>query len=231
MDFIWDSIGTALRLIAGLDPDVVSAVSTSVLTALASTALAATLGVPLGTAIGMKAFRGKRAVVTTLNTLLSMPTVVMGLLLYGVLSRQGPGGRLGLLFSPTALVIGQACLALPLITSYAVSAVQGADVRIVPTALTLGAGPFQAAVLLVREVRFAMMAAVIAGFGRVISEVGLAMMLGGNIRGYTRTMTTAIALETSKGEFGFGVALGLILMTVALAVNLGFNRLQQRRGA
>jgi tungstate transport system permease protein len=228
MDFFSGALGAALRLLTSLDPDVVSAVRTSLGCSLWATAIASAVGVPLGAAIAMGQFRGRRAVITLLNTLLALPTVVIGLVLYGVLSRQGPLGSLGVLFSPTALVVGQSALALPITASYAVSAVQGADARILPTALTLGAGRLHASALVLREVRFAVVAAVIAGFGRVISEVGVAMMLGGNIRGYTRTMTTAIALETSKGEFALGLAIGLVLLTVALAVNLAFNHLQQR---
>jgi tungstate transport system permease protein len=228
MSFVWESLATALALIASRDADVLGAAETSLACALASTALASALGIPIGCWIAMRTFRLKRVVITLLNTLLAFPTVVIGLVLYGMLSRSGPLGELGLLFTPTALVIGQTVLALPVITSYALSAVQGADARIVPTAQTLGCGPLQTAYLLVREVRFAMVAAVVAGFGRVISEVGVAMMLGGNIRTYTRTMTTAIALETSKGELAFGLALGVILVAVALVVNVAFNHLQQR---
>jgi tungstate transport system permease protein len=155
-----------------------------------------------------------------LNSLMAMPTVVIGLLVYGFLSRQGPLGSLGLLFTPRAIVIGLTILATPVIGNYAVSAIQAADERILPTALTLGASNLQSLFQLAREVRFGLMAAIIAGFGRVVSEVGVAMMLGGNIRMYTRTMTTAIALETSKGDFAIGLALGLILIVVALSVNL-----------
>jgi tungstate transport system permease protein len=228
MSFVWESFATAVRLVVGRDPEVLAAVETSLGCALWSTAIAGTVGIPLGTLIGARAFPLKRLVITALNTLLAFPTVVIGLILYGLLSRQGPLGSLGLLFTPAALIIGQSVLALPIVTSYAVSAVQGADARVIPTALTLGCGPVQTAVLLLREVRFAVIAAVVAGFGRVISEVGVAMMLGGNIRTYTRTMTTAIALETSKGELAFGLALGIVLVAVALAVNVAFNRLQQR---
>jgi tungstate transport system permease protein len=152
----------------------------------------------------------------------------VGLVLYGILSRQGPLGELGLLFTPPAMILGQAMLAIPIVANYTVAVVQGADPRILPTALTLGASRFQGILQLLRQVRFGILAALIAGFGRIIAEVGVAMMLGGNIRGYTRTMTTAIALETSKGEFAFGLALGLILMTVALIINLFLNVVQQR---
>jgi tungstate transport system permease protein len=228
MSFVWESFATAMHLIASRDPEVLGAVGTSLGCASWSMVIAAAVGIPLGTCIGATSFPLKRIVITLLNTLLAFPTVVIGLVLYGVLSRQGPLGSLGLLFTPAALIVGQSVLAVPVVTSYAVSAVQGADARVVPTALTLGCGRVQTFVLLLREVRFAVIAAVVAGFGRVISEVGVAMMLGGNIRTYTRTMTTAIALETSKGELAFGLALGIILVGVALAVNVAFNQLQQR---
>lgn len=228
MDFLVESIRTAFTLIASLDGEVVSAVVTSVSVSLWSILFASLAGVPAGVAIGVAEFPGKRWVITLLNTLMALPTVVIGLVIYGVISRQGPLGGFGLLFTPKAMVIGQTVLALPIVANYTVTSVQGADPRIVPTALTLGAGPFQSVRQLVAELRFGIIAAVIAGFGRVIAEVGVAMMLGGNIHGYTRTMTTAIAMETGKGEFALGLALGLILMSVALLANLFLNILQQR---
>jgi len=228
LDFLTDSLLAALTLILTLDAEVVGAVWTSLYTSTAAIVLAAAVGIPTGTLIGVGRFTGRRAVLTLLNTLMALPTVVVGLVIYGFLSRQGPLGALGLLFTPVAMIIGQTVLSAPIVANYTVAAVAGADPRIMTTALTLGAGRLRAAWQLLLEVRFGVMAAVVAGFGRVIAEVGVAMMLGGNIRGYTRTMTTAIALETSKGEFAFGLALGLILMTVALVVNLFLNLLQQR---
>ena len=228
MDFLTESLRAALALILTLDAEVVGAVWTSLYTSVAGILLAAAVGIPVGTLIGVGRFTGRRAVLTLLNTLMALPTVVVGLVIYGFLSRQGPLGALGLLFTPVAMIIGQTVLSAPIVANYTVAAVAGADPRIMTTALTLGAGRLRAAWQLLLEVRFGVMAAVVAGFGRVIAEVGVAMMLGGNIRGYTRTMTTAIALETSKGEFAFGLALGLVLMTVALIVNLFLNLLQQR---
>jgi tungstate transport system permease protein len=219
---------TSLSLIGSLDREVIAAASTSVSVALWSIGVAALIGVPIGIAIGVTEFPLKRLIITLLNTLMALPTVVVGLLVYGIISRQGPMGELGLLFTPQAIIIGQSILAIPIVANYTLGSIRGADSRIMPTALTLGAGRLQSVIQLAREVRFGIMAALIAGFGRVIAEVGVAMMLGGNIRGYTRTMTTAIALETSKGEFAFGLALGLILMAVALVVNLFLNVLQQR---
>ena len=228
MAFIGDSLGGALALLTSLDPEVLAAVWVTLWVGCWSILLAAVAGVPLGLLVGLYQFPLRGCLVTLLNTLMALPTVVVGLVVYGLLSRQGPLGELGLLFSPQAMVIGQTLLAIPIVANYTLAAIQGADARIMPTALTLGGTRLQGMLLLVREVRFGIMAALIAGFGRVISEVGVAMMLGGNIRDYTRTMTTAIALETSKGEFGFGLALGLVLMTVALLVNLVLHSFQQR---
>lgn len=193
------------------------------------TLLSGLVGVPLGFIIAIREFPGKGIVRTTLNTLMALPTVVVGLTVYAFISRQGPLGQWGLLFSPTAVVIGQCVLATPLITALTLSATQSVDPRVGLTARTLGANPGQEAFIILREARFALMAGIIAGFGRVIAEVGAAMMLGGNIRGYTRTMTTAIALESSKGEFGFGLALGFILMALALFINFLLGYFQGRK--
>lgn len=228
MDFFTESLSTAFGLITALDPDVVNAVTVSVMVSIWSTLLAAVVGIPAGVALGIAQFPGKRGMVTILNTLMALPTVVVGLFVYSIISRQGPLGGFGLLFTPQAMVIGQTVLAIPIMANLTLSTIKGADPRIVPTALTLGAGRVGSVCRLMIELRFGIMAAVIAGFGRVIAEVGVAMMLGGNIRGFTRTMTTAIAMETGKGEFALGLALGLILMTVALVVNLFLNFLQQR---
>ena len=228
MGYLGDSLLTALELIISFDRDVRMTVWTSLYTSSCSILIAALIGVPVGLWLGLNRFRGRQIVIALLNTLMAMPTVVVGLLLFGLLSRQGPLGPLGLLFTPLAMIAGQTVLATPIVANLVLSAVTGADRRIINTALTLGATQLQAAIQLLREIRFGVMAAVIAGFGRVIAEVGVAMMLGGNIRNSTRTMTTAIALETSKGEFAFGLALGMLLLSVALIVNLFLNVLQQR---
>jgi tungstate transport system permease protein len=228
MDFIADSLRAALQMLLSLDPEVLAAVQTSLLVAVWSILLASLAGIPLGVLVGATDFPLKRLVTTLLNTLMALPTVVIGLLVYGFLSRQGPLGAMGLLFTPTAMIIGQSLLAIPIVANFTMGAVRGADPRILITARTLGAGPLRTLARLLLDIRVGVVAAVIAGFGRVIAEVGVAMMLGGNIRGYTRTMTTAIAMETSKGEFAFGLALGLVLMAVALSTNLFFNALQER---
>lgn len=228
MDYLYQSLLTAIQLIFGLDHEVQMATWTSLYTSSTAIIFASLFGIPTGLWLGLRSFPGKRILVTLLNTLMALPTVVVGLLLFGFLSRQGPLGDWGLLFTPSAMILGQIVLATPIVANLVLAAVIGADKRILPTLLTLGASPLQVTIQLLKEIRFGVMAAVIAGFGRVIAEVGVAMMLGGNIRGMTRTMTTAIALETSKGEFAFGLALGMILLTLALLVNLGLNFLQQR---
>ena len=228
MGYLIDSFVTAVGLILSFDQDIRLTIWTSLYTSSCAIMIASIIGIPAGLSLGINRFRGRRIIITLLNTLMALPTVVVGLLLFGLLSRQGPIGSLGLLFTPLAMIVGQTVLATPIVANYVLAAVSGSDQRIMDTVLTLGASRFQASVQLLKEIRFGVMAAVIAGFGRVISEVGVAMMLGGNIRGSTRTMTTSIALETSKGEFAFGLSLGIVLLCVALFVNLFLNLLQQR---
>ncbi len=191
---------------------------------LSATAIASAMAVPAGLVLSSKDFPGKGKVVTILNTLLSLPTVTIGLLLYLVLSKSGPLSGLSLLYTPTAIIIGQVVLALPIITALTYAAVDGVDERVRYTALTLGAGRWQAAWAVLAEARTGIMAGVVAGFGRVISEVGSVQMLGGNIKGYTRTFTTAIALDTSRGDFMRSVVLAIILLAVALLVNAVVHR-------
>lgn len=228
MDFFVASLRAAAALVANGDPELYHAVWTSVYVSVWSIVFASILGIPAGLAVGLSEFPLKRGVITAMNSLMAVPTVLIGLLVYGFISRQGPFGRWGLLFTPTGIILGDALLAAPIVANYTLSSVRGAHAAILPTAMTLGGDRLQSVLKLLSEVRFGMMAAVIAGFGRVVSEVGVAMMLGGNILGYTRTMTTAIALETSKGEFALGIALGFILMAVALGVNVFFQFLQRR---
>jgi len=172
---------------------------------------------------------GKRFSVALVNTLLALPTVVIGLIVYSLISRRGPLGIFELLYTPSAMIIGQFILAVPIIIALTHSAVQGIDKRVRNTALTLGATEAQSAWMVIKEARYAVLAAVITGFGRVIAEVGAAMMLGGNIKGSTRVMTTAIALESTKGEFGFAIALGIILLFVAFSINILLHYFQSKR--
>jgi tungstate transport system permease protein len=227
MDYILHALLGALRLILSLDREVFGIALISLRVAGTATVLATLLGVPLAYGIATRDFAGKSAVLTLFNTLQALPTVVVGLFCYSFLSRRGPLGVLDLLFTPTGIVIGDVILALPLIVALTIAAVNTVDPRARLTALALGATAQQTSWAILREARYALMAAIINGFGRVVAEVGSAMILGGNIRGYTRTLTTAVALETSKGEFAVAMALGLILLTLALTVNLLFRHLQK----
>ena len=230
MEYLWEGIKESIHLIISLDGEVFRTVLLSLRISLIATLLASLAGIPLGFLISAHEFLFKRLVITFFNTLLSLPTVVVGLFLYSMLSKRGPLGPHDLLFTPTAMVIGQFILATPIIVALTISAIQSLDPRAKMTAMTLGAGPVRTAVTVLSEARFALTAAVIAGFGRVIAEVGTAMMVGGNIKGYTRIMTTAIALETAKGEFAFALALGCILLFVAFSINVLFHYFQGKRG-
>jgi tungstate transport system permease protein len=231
MDYFRDSLLSALLLIRTLDPALIEIVLTSLRVSLASTVIASLIGAPLGFLIAIGRFPGKRAAVTLLNTLLALPTVVIGLMVYTVISRRGILGALGLLYTQKAMVIGQVILIVPIVATFTLSAVGRIDVRYRKTAMTLGANRLQTALVLLREARFGIVSAVVAAFGRVISEIGISMMLGGNARGFTRTMTTAMALEYDKGEFVLAIALGLILMAISLSVNVLLNLLQGRAPA
>ncbi len=226
MTFFMDSLRSALALLWASDPELMQIVGLSLRVSIASTLIAGCLGVPCGFLIGFNTFRFKRALITVLNTLLALPTVVIGLFIYTLISRRGPLGMLDLLYTPTAMVIGQVMLILPVITAFTVAALSRIDIRYRRTALTLGAGPLRTALVVFREARFGIVAAVVAAFGRVISEIGISMMLGGNARGFTRTMTTAMALEYDKGEFVLAVALGMVLLTISLAMNVLLNYFQ-----
>jgi tungstate transport system permease protein len=227
MDYIIDAFLGAFWLILSLDREIFSIALLSLRVAGTASIFATLIGVPLAYAIAMRDFPGKRIVLTIFNTLMALPTVVVGLFCYAFFSRRGPLGFLDLLFTPTGMVIGDLIIALPLVVALTIAAVNAVDPRARITALALGATSRQTSWTVLLDARYALMAAVLNGFGRVVSEVGAAMMLGGNIRGYTRTLTTAIALETSKGEFAFAMALGLILLTLALMVNLLLRRLQE----
>jgi len=185
-----------------------------------SSALIACLpGIPVGVVVALSRFRGRRAVLAILTSLTALPTVVIGLIVYSAVSRAGPLGRFGILFTPTAVIVGQTILALPIITAMTASALSNLDPLLPEVLTTLGASRRGILWMSIREARGAVLSAALAAFGRVVGEVGVAMMLGGNIRWYTRTITTAIALETSKGDFELGLALGIILVVFALGIN------------
>lgn len=228
MGLLFDSLQSALRLLASGDPELLLIVWVSLKVSGVSTLIASLAGIPAGFFIAHKRFWGKRFVLTCLNTLLALPTVVIGLVVYSFISRRGILGSLDLLYTQEAMIIGQVILIVPLITSLTIAAISRIDNRYRKTALTLGATNLQMALVIVREARFGICAAIIAAFGRVIAEVGISMMLGGNAKGFTRTMTTAMALEYDKGEFVLAVALGLTLMTIAFVLNMLFHFFQGR---
>jgi tungstate transport system permease protein len=229
MNFLFDAFGEALRLLFGFDAELVHIVGVSLKVSLASTGLALVLGVPVGFMVGAGRFRGRRAAATLLNTLMARPTVAVGLFVFALLTRAGPLGSLGILYTPWAVILGQTVLATPIIAALTMAAVEGADPRIAETARTLGAGRLSVSWAVLWESRLAVLAAVTAGFGRVFAEVGVAMMLGGNIRWYTRTITTTMALSSSKGEFALALALGLVLLAIAFVLNLAVQLLRTNR--
>ncbi|WP_428353411.1 ABC transporter permease [Methyloprofundus sp.] len=228
MNYFTEAVTAAIRLLLQFDPSIYLIVWTSLKIALIATLLAALLAIPLGIIIAVNTFIGKRFVLQLLNTLMAMPTVMIGLIFYGLLSRRGVLGDYGLLYTETAVIIGEASLILPIIINMSVVAVQSADGRLLPTLKSMGASSSQLLIPLIKELRYVILAAVITGFGRAIGEVGAAMILGGNIQGSTRTMTTAIALETSKGDFELGLALGIVLLIIAFTVNFLLQQLSPK---
>ena len=228
MGFLLEAFRTSIHLILSLDREIYGVVLRSLEFSLWATVLAVLFGVPAGFLVGSQSFRGKSLLITLLNTTMALPSVIVGLIGYSLLSRSAPLGFLDLLFSPKAVILGEFLLSLPVIVNLTIAAVQSVDPRVALTARTLGAGSIRTAWTTLMEARFALMAAIIAGYGRAVSEVGSAVMLGGNIRFSTRTMTTAIALETSKGEFGMGLALGFFLLLAVFSINILLYALQKK---
>ncbi|MBA7692990.1 Tungstate uptake system permease protein TupB [subsurface metagenome] len=225
---MWNGLIQAIGLIVSLDPEVMEIAGRSLMISVTSTILASLICLPLASLIYFHRFPGKRIVINIIQTLFSLPTVVVGLFVFVLFSRAGPLGGLNIMFTPTLMVIGQAVLITPILLGLTIPALGGVGKEMVDTAISLGASGPQVALAVIREARYAVVAAVIMGFGRAISEVGLAIMVGGNIRGVTRVLTTAISLETSKGELELAIALGIILISIALIVNVALNRIQQR---
>ncbi|MHC5054672.1 MAG: ABC transporter permease [Planctomycetota bacterium] len=221
----------ALRLIFTGDARVYGAAFTSVWIAATSTTIASALGLPLGFALAAARFRGREFAITILNTLLALPTVVVGLFVYGLIRRGSILGPLDLLFTPGAMIVGQVVLALPIVAALSHSAFASLGPAPRETAVLLGASRARVCLTMVTEARRGLLAAAAAAGGRLIGEVGISMMLGGNIAGYTRNLTTAIALETAKGEFAFGMALGIVLLALALGANFLLRRLRGREEA
>ncbi len=230
MGYFADGFSTAFSLIITGDPETYSAVSATLQVSILAMSGCLLLGAPLGFALGYYRFPGRRVAKTVVDTLLSLPTVVIGLILYAFLTRHGPLGEMQMLFTLHGVALGLVVLGLPIVISLTATAVEGMDPRLRPTLLTLGASDRQILLTTLWEARFGCLAAVVTAFGRVVSEIGIAMMLGGNIKWHTRTITTAIALETGKGEFAEGVALGVILMVIAASVNLALVGLRRKAG-
>lgn len=220
----------AFRLLFSGDAELWQIIRVSLFVSIAGLLIATPLAVWAGYVVATRQFFGRRALVVVLQALLSFPTVVVGLVVYLLLTRNGPFGGLQWLFTQKAMIVGQAIIAFPVLAAFTLAAVQAADPRLAETAMVLGAGRWRTMFTVLFECRFAVMAAIVNGFGRVISEVGSALMVGGNIAGVTRTITTAIALETSKGEFAQSIALGVVLIVIALFINIALALLQGRGG-
>lgn len=224
-----DSAATALQLIASLDPGLLAIVGRSLSVSATACAIACVLGLAFGAWLGVARFAGRAALLTVLNTFLAVPSVVVGLVVYLLLSRSGPLGFLGWLFTFKAMVLAQAILVLPVVTALTRQAVEDAEGTHGEQLRSLGAKPFVRSLLLAWDERYALLTVMIASFGRAVSEVGAVMIVGGNIEGFTRVMTTAIALETSKGDLPLALGLGLILLGVVLFLNVMISLVRRWR--
>jgi len=211
MEGIWQGFLRAINLLVTLDPEVIEITIRTLAISISSCIISAIICIPLGSLIHFKNFPGKRILINIIQTFYSIPTVVVGLLVYLFFSSAGPLGIFELMFTPAIMVIGQVILISPIIVGLVIAALSSIAV-----------------ISVLKEAKYAIYSAVILGFGRAISEVGLALMVGGNIRGFTRVITTAISLETSKGDLELSLALGMILIVIALIINLIVNRFQQR---
>ena len=228
MDLIAEGIRKALLLLFTLDTEVLRITLLSLAVSGAATLISLLLGLLLGVVIALKEFPGKKFVISTINTGMGLPPVVVGLFVTIFLWRNGPFGFLGILYTPLAMVIAQAIIATPLVMGITVAAIQHLPKNLRYQILALGATRLQMMRLLIREARLPLLAAVMAGFGGVISEVGASIMVGGNIKGYTRVLTTATVMETSRGNFDIAIALGIILLALCFIINAFLTHVQQR---
>jgi len=228
MGYIIDGLMEAIHLIVSLDPDVMEITALSLVVSLTATCVATIIALPVGTAVKFTDFRGKKVLINLIQTLYSLPTVIVGLMVFLLITRHGPLGFTGVLFTPQAMILAQTILILPIMIGLTISALSGVDETIRDTIVSLGATRLQFLTSIVREARFAIFAAVVVGFGRAISEVGAAILIGGNIAHRTRVLTTAISLNTSQWEIGTSIALGIIFLAIALVVNTGATLFQQR---
>ncbi|TAL25530.1 MAG: ABC transporter permease subunit [Nitrospirae bacterium] len=225
---IVEAFKRAFDLILNLDPELLGIILLSFKVSGAALLIATALGIPAGTVIGLKRFPFRGITVSLMNTFMGLPPVVVGLFVYLLLSRSGPLGFMGLLYTPAAMIAAQTILAFPIVAALSHSAIVNIDPIIRQASLTLGATPFQVAITIIREARYGIMSGVIAAFGRVMAEVGAILIVGGNIARYTRVMTTTIALETDKGNFELALALGIILLTASLIINMALHLIQKK---
>ena len=230
MGEITDGFLEAIMLIVTMNPEIMEIAGRSLYVSILATLVAALIAIPIGALIYYYDFHGKRAVINIVQTLYALPTVIVGLLVYLLVSNSGPLGPLKLLYTTNAMIIAQVVLVSPLIIGLTIAALSGLDKEMKYTTMALNARAYRAMMTLVREAKYAVLSAVVLAFGRAIAEVGAVMMVGGNIRHFTRTLTTAITLNTSMGEFATSIALGIILLTIALIVNFGVNILQHHHG-
>ena len=228
MDSIIEGFRRAFLLIVHLDPELLKIIFLSIEVSAAALLIATTLGLPVGAVIGLRKFPGRSLIISLLNSFMGLPPVVVGLFVYLILSRSGPLGFMGLLYSPSAMIIAQTILAFPIVAALSHSSIIKVDPIMKQASLTLGATPFQVSVTVMNEARYGIMAAVIAALGRVMAEVGAILIVGGNIAGYTRVMTTTIALETDKGEFELAIALGIILLVISFLINIALYLIQKK---
>jgi tungstate transport system permease protein len=228
MDFLFEGLIQAIRLLAMGDAQTYSAMLATLTVSSYSMGVSLVLGIPLGFCLGYFDFKGKKSVRTVVDTLMSFPTVFIGLLVYAFLTHRGPLGHLGLLFTLPGIAVGQAILALPIVAGLTATAVESMDKKLRTAILSMGANRRQLFITTLWEARHGILAGAIAAYGRVMTEVGISMMVGGNIKWHTRTITTAIALETNKGQFSMGVALGLVLLAIAFGVNVSVSFLRKR---
>ncbi|MBN2345002.1 MAG: ABC transporter permease [Candidatus Aminicenantes bacterium] len=226
MSYILEGLRQGVALLLPPGPEILQIIALSLAVSGAATVLAALAAIPAALFLSLKEFPGRRLLVGLVNTAMAVPAVLIGLVVYGLVSRRGPLGTLGLLFTPGAMILAQALLAFPLMTALALAALKGVAREARDLALSLGANRRQLAAVVIRQGRFAFLTALIAGFSRVIGETGMTLMVGGNIKGHTRVLTTAISLETMKGNFEIGIALGIVLLLVALAINIALQGLQ-----
>ncbi|HJJ50883.1 MAG TPA: ABC transporter permease [Methanocorpusculum sp.] len=230
MGEITDGFLEAITLIITMDPEIMEIAGRSIYVSSLATLAAALIAIPIGALIYYYDFHGKRTIINIVQTLYALPTVIVGLLVYLLVSNSGPFGPLKLLYTTNAMIIAQVILVSPLIIGLSIAALSSLDKEMKYTTMALNARAYRAILTLVREAKFAILSAVVLAFGRAIAEVGAVMMVGGNIRHFTRTLTTAITLNTSMGEFSTSIALGIILLAIALIVNFGVNYFQHSNG-